>query len=535
MKKLSLLLLSMISTFFLAGQTPGTLDFSFGNNGITLTNYSNNGDNNYSYASALQADGKIVLGGHSVNGGVDNMTFVRYNPDGTLNYDFNAGGIKVFQQFAGSDDRVEALIIQPDGKIIAVGYTTNSTNTQMTVTRLNTDGSLDNSFNANGMTLINFGNTVNAYGRSVALQDDGKIIVGGYIEFTDQNPEVNGAICRLTSSGVLDNTFGVNGMISHDILSQWNYMTQVAIQDEKIILGGMSIRSADNARFVTLCRYNTDGSLDTGFGTSGVTSVENSVAISVNASRSGMCISEDGKIILADYVVVGWYDSDLAVWRFHPDGSTDNYFGNAGIVVTAMEGSSGAAAVAVQADGKIVVGGWHYTPVPLSYDFVLVRYLENSYLDINFGTEGTGVVITNASSSAGLFDISYSLLIQEDGEILASGVAETDNTGYDFAVARYHAGLNIGVEKTEQDAWELTIYPNPFTEETKLVFKLAEESIVKVEVYNAFGIKVTELTHRSYTKGEHQLRWDGGGVAAGVYIIKMTVGDMVYTEKVVKH
>jgi uncharacterized delta-60 repeat protein len=518
MKKLSILFLGSLFSFFLFGQTAGTLDFSFGNNGITLTNYSNNGDINYSYASALQANGKIVLGGHSVNGGIDNMTFVRYNPNGTLDYDFNAGGIKVFLQFAGSDDRVEDLVIQPDGKIIAVGYTTNSTNTQMTVTRLNTDGSLDNSFNANGMTLINFGDTVNAYGRSVALQDDGKIIIGGYFEFTDQNPEVNGAICRLTSSGVLDNTFGVNGMISHDILSQWNYMTQVAIQDEKIILGGMSIRSADNARFVTLCRYNTDGSLDTGFGTSGVTSVENSVAISVNASRSGMCISEDGKIILADYVVVGWYYSDLAVWRFHPDGSPDNYFGNSGMVTTAMEGPSGAAAVAMQADGKIVVGGWHYTPVPLSYDFVLVRYLENSYLDINFGTEGTGVVITNVSPVSGLFDMSYSLLMQADGKILASGVAETDNTSFDFAVARYFSDLNIGVENPEQDTRKLTIYPNPFTEETKLVFKLAEESIIKVEIFNTFGTKVADLTQRTYTKGEHRLSWNGSDLAAGVYI-----------------
>ena len=475
MKKLSLLILSMMSTFFLAGQTAGTLDLSFGNNGITLTDYSYNGVDNYSYASALQADGKIILGGYSVNNLHHNMTFVRYLPDGTLDNTFGNGGIKVLL-FGGSDDYLEDLVIQPDGKIIAVGYTTytNSTNKQITVTRLNTDGSLDNSFNANGMTLINFGDSVNAYGRSVALQDDGKIIVGGHVTFTDQDPEINGTICRLTSSGVLDNTFGVNGMISHDILSQWNYMTQVAIQDEKIILGGMSIRSADNARFVTLCRYNPDGSLDTGFGTSGVTSVENSVAISVNASRSGMCISEDGKIILADYVVVGWYDSDLAVWRFHPDGSPDNYFGNAGIVVTAMEGSSGAAAVAVQADGKIIAAGYHKSPEPGSYDFVLVRYLDNGDLDATFGTEGTGVVISNVSPDIWYADKCSSLLLLDDGKLLASGYAKTDHQNPDFAIARYHTGCFVGIDKPVQNESMFTITPNPFASVTKLDFKLSE-------------------------------------------------------------
>ena len=534
MKKLSLLILSMMSTFFLAGQTAGTLDLSFGNNGITLTDYSYNGVDNYSYASALQADGKIILGGFSINNLHHNMTFVRYLPDGTLDNTFGNGGIKVLL-FGGSEDYLKDLVIQADGKIIAVGYTTytNSTNTQITVTRLNTDGSLDNSFNANGMTLINFGDSVNAYGESVVLQDDGKIIVGGYVEFTDQDLKVNGAICRLTSSGVLDNTFGVNGIITHNILSQWNYMNQVVIQNEKIILGGTSIRADDFVRFISLCRYNPDGSLDTGFGTSGIASLEIGEGLS-GGSSLGMCLTEDGKIVCASYIIVGWLEYDLAVWRFQSNGFPDNSFGYYGMVTTAMEGNSKAYAVAVQADGKIVVAGYHDTPSPGDDDFLLVRYIENGYLDVSFGTEGTGVVITNASSELWFSDRIFSLLIQDDGKLLVSGYAYAESYNTDFAVARYHSGLNIGVENPEQDTWKLTIYPNPFTEETKLVFNLAEESNLKVEVFNAFGTKVTELTHRSYSKGEHQLRWDGSSLQAGMYLIKMTVGDRIYTEKLVK-
>ncbi|RLD75806.1 MAG: hypothetical protein DRJ15_16435 [Bacteroidetes bacterium] len=531
MKKLSLLILSMMITFFLAGQTAGTLDLSFGNNGITLTDYSYNGVDNYSYASALQADGKIILGGYSVNNLHQNMTFVRYLPDGTLDNTFGDGGIKILL-FGGSDDRLEDLVIQADGKIIAVGYTSNSTNKQMTVTRLNTDGSLDNSFNANGMTLINFGDSVNAYGRSVALQDDGKIIVGGHITFTDQDPEINGAICRLTSSGVLDNTFGVDGIITHDILSLWNDMTQIAIQDEKIILGGISTRSDDFARFITLCRYNPDGSLDTGFGTSGIMSLE--IAAGTPGYYESMCLTEDGKIIFANSISTGWLEHDLAVWRFQSNGFPDNSFGYYGMVTIAMGANSDANAVALQADGKIVAAGFYTNPSSGKDDFLLVRYHENGYLDLSFGTEGTGVVVTNASSEIWLSDQIFSLLIQDDGKLLVSGYAYAESYNVDFAVARYYSGLNIGVETPEQDTRELTIFPNPITEETKLVINLAEESIVKVEVFNAFGTKVTELTQHSYSEGEHQFRWDGGDVKAGVYIIKMTVGDMVYTSKVVK-
>ena len=80
----------------------------------------------------------------------------------------------------------------------------------------------------------------------------------------------------------------------------------------------------------------------------------------------------------------------------------------------------------------------------------------------------------------------------------------------------------------------LEIHPNPFTHETKLEFTLDTQSDVIIEVYNNRGMQVATVANQSFDQGEHQLRWDGGGVAAGIYIIKMTVGDMIYTGKVVK-
>ena len=90
------------------------------------------------------------------------------------------------------------------------------------------------------------------------------------------------------------------------------------------------------------------------------------------------------------------------------------------------------------------------------------------------------------------------------------------------------------VKENENNESFIAIHPNPFTHNTTLEFTLDSRSEVLIEVYNNRGLQVATIANRSFGQGIHQLRWDGGGVAAGIYIIKMTVGDMIYTGKVVK-
>lgn len=532
MKKLSLLILSMISAFFLFSQTPGTLYHLFGNNGIVLTDYEYIGDDNYSYASAIQADLKIILGGHCINGGVNNIMIVRYHAFGNIDLSFGNDGIKVLL-LGGSDDMLTDIAVQPDGKIVFVGYTNNGTKEQMIAGRLNTDGSLDNSFSATGMVVIDFGSSKNSCGMSMALLDDGKILIAGYTYETTPNYVSHIAMCRLTSYGVPDDTFGVNGLITYDFNDLWCYPDNVVIHDERIILGGVFLNS-DFTRYVTLSRYYLDGTLDNNFGNLGYTTVELDQAVIGGPERGGMCMTADGKIVYANKVNPAWLVKDFAVLRFNQNGSVDNSFGTNGMIVTELEGNSSAAAVVAQADGKIIACGTHRTPDPGSDDFVLIRYLENGDLDASFGAEGTGVVISNISPEIYLPDKSYDMLFWNGDKLLVSGHANTDLSDTDFAMACYHTGLNVGIETPDNAEIYLSIYPNPVTDQATIAFKLTQAEIVKVEVMNTSGIIVANITYDYYTKGEHQLRWDGSRLAAGVYIVKMAVGDRVYTGKLVK-
>ncbi|MCD4724101.1 MAG: T9SS type A sorting domain-containing protein, partial [Bacteroidales bacterium] len=435
--------------------------------------------------------------------------------------------------FGGSDDYVEDLAIQPDGKIVFVGYTDNSTKAQMIAGRLNTDGTLDNSFNANGMTVIDFGPSTDSYGLSMALLDDGKILIAGYIH-EDLNSVNNIAMCRLTSSGVPDNTFGVNGLITYDFNDLWCFPDNVVVYDEKILLGGVFIDGSDFMRYVTLSRYYLDGSVDYGFGNFGYTTVQLDDTEVAGASRSGMCVTVDGKIAYATHVKPAWLAKDFAVLRFTPEGDPDNSFGNSGMVITEMAGNSYSSAIVAQNDGKIVASGAIRSPDPGSYDFVLVRYLDNGDLDASFGAAGTGVVISNVSPETWFGDESYSMMILLNGKFLVSGYAKTDHQNPDFALASYHSGLNVGIETKDNAEINFSINPNPITDQAILSFSLKEAGRVKAEVINTFGSIVASITDEYYREGEHQLRWDGSGLAAGVYIVKITVGDRVNTGKLVK-
>ena len=298
MKKLSLLVLSMMSVFFLSAQTPGTLYNLFGDDGIVLTDYETDG--NYSYASALQDDMKIVLGGITFYSGtagiVRNIMITRYNSHGTIDMGFADNGIKVLE-FGGSDDYLTDIGIQEDGKIVAVGYTSSAyeNKTNMIALRLNPDGSLDNSFNASGMKVIDFGEDINAYGMSMGILDDGKIIISGYIRDTLLTySEI--AMCKLLPSGALDIDFGYFGLINYEYDDLFHFPDELVIQNDRIVLGGISLND-DFERFACISAYHLNGEIDYSFGGGGYTTVmlEGDAIFMGGVADNGMCLAPDGK------------------------------------------------------------------------------------------------------------------------------------------------------------------------------------------------------------------------------------------------
>jgi len=525
MKKLSLLAISVMSIFFLSAQIPGTLYQAFGDNGIVLTDFeSGTDDYNYGHASVMQDDNKIILGGVTQMNGVSNIMIVRYHSHGIVDEGFGYNGIKVLN-YGGSSDYLSDIAVQPDGKIVAVGYTITGDKTKMIALRLNEDGSLDNTFSSDGVTVIDYGTSINAWGTSLAILDDGKIIISGNIEDSPFT-YVHTAMCRLTSTGSLDNTFGVNGLLTHDLLNFWCFTDEMTIQNDRIILGGVFF-NPDFDRFATVSRYYMDGSIDTDFGDAGSSTfhLQGDAGIAY-CSNIGISLAPDGKILFASKVIPGWGERDLALLRFNANGGIDNSFGINGIVINEMEGNSYASDVIVQANGKIIACGSYRNPDPDNYDFLIIRYLANGFPDPSFGTAGNGVVISSVSPGIWYSDESNSVIFSNDDKLLVSGYAKTDHNDYDFAMACYHTGINVGIENPADPQEKLSIYPNPAQDQINITIPPGKE-ITEINIYNQLG---QQLIHQV----ESSNHLDISTLITGLYEVEVYFGDLRLTERLIK-
>ncbi|MCU7805801.1 MAG: DUF4347 domain-containing protein, partial [Candidatus Thiodiazotropha sp. (ex Lucinoma borealis)] len=365
----------------------------------------------------VQSDGKILVAGSSD----DDFTLVRYNVDGSLDTTFDTDGIVTTDIGTSSSDGGYSVTTQPDGKILLAG----KSNDDFALVRYNADGSLDTFFGIDGIVTTDIGASLDQ-GRSVTLQSDGKILVaGGNWNSTSSTYEF--ALVRYDANGSLDTSFDGDGKVTTDISTvptSGNDLAQSVTvdSDDKILVAGFSYNSTTSSFEFTLVRYDTDGSLDTTFDTDGIVTTD----IGTSSSDGGYSVTlqPDGKILVA-----GTSDSDFALVRYNSDGSLDATFdGNSGFgngIVTTDIGTSSADAgfsVTVQADGKILVAG------SSDDDFTLVRYHVDGSLDTTFDADGKVTTIL------GGIDAGYSVTVQSDGKILVAGKSNDD-----FALVRYNS------------------------------------------------------------------------------------------------
>jgi uncharacterized delta-60 repeat protein len=236
------------------------------------------------------------------------------------------------------------------------------------VTRYNSNGSLDTTFGTGGKTTTFIGGN-SCDGSAVAIQPDGKIIVGGD---SYQGTSYDFTLARYNSNGTLDNSFGSGGIVVTSLSNMDNMISTLVIQpDGKILAAGLKNFGSFNTDFA-VARYNADGSLDTSFGVNGV------AATAVTAGDdycNAMTLQPDGKIILAGQAINPQRFSDIAVVRISADGSLDSSFGSNGVVRTAIgTRSDDGLAVALQQDGQIVIAGDTYF-TGSKVGFAVLRYL----------------------------------------------------------------------------------------------------------------------------------------------------------------
>lgn len=414
---------------FAATQTwaaPGDLDPTFGVNNPWMIKTPIGSGDSYGRAVVVQPDGKVVIAGYAE--GSPGFALVRYTPTGSLDDSFGSGG-KVTTAF-GDDAEPLALVIQPDGKLVAAGSVDEGFSRAFALVRYNADGTLDTTFGSGGKVSTSFA-PYRAQAHALVLQPDGKLVAAGR--------RLSGGgfvLVRYHADGALDLSFGSGGKVLTHFVYSANALALALQADGKLVAAG-----AADGNFA-LARYNADGTLDTGFGTDGkiITS------FSEYAWAYAVAVQADGKIVAAG----SFYDLSFAVVRYNANGSLDSSFGTGGIVDTSIGTFSGAAAIVVQSDQKLVVSGW--TSSAISTGFALVRYAANGALDTSFGTAGKVTTTLPGDYNSE----SYALALLPDGKLVAAGY--TEGSDYAFALVRYTAagavdiGLNPGTVR-KADLW----------------------------------------------------------------------------------
>jgi uncharacterized delta-60 repeat protein len=331
----------------------GTPDGSFGVGGKVNTDFF--GFSDACFAIAVQTDGKIVAaGGAFPDPGINSNDFAmtRYNSDGSIDGTFGVGG-KVSVDFGGGmNDEALDVTLHSDGKILVVIGAAEGVNSDFTLARYNGDGTLDIGFGSGGSVTTDFFGDDDGPS-SVVAQSDGKIIVAGYA--TNSMGDDDFALARYNSDGSPDGTFGIGGKVTTDFAGGFDVATSLALQDDgKIIAAGRAGDDALDFGDFGLVRYNSDGSPDAGFGIGGNVTTDFS---GVDDSASAVMLQCDGKIVAAGTAdEFGAADAGLA--RYNTDGSIDAGFGNAGKVITDFLGGYDlVTGAALQGDGRIVVTG----------------------------------------------------------------------------------------------------------------------------------------------------------------------------------
>ena len=347
---------------------------------------------------------------------------------GRLDSTFSGDG-KVVASVLGKLDEAHAVAIQPDGKIVAAGQSRDGP-AYFAVARFNPDGELDPTFAGDGTVATAFHGLFGDGANSVAVQADGKIVAAGSSS-NAEGTRHDVALVRYNSDGSRDLTFDGDGKLTTSVGESSSSAQSVAIQlDGKIVVAGQA--NIANYHDFAVIRYLNDGSLDTTFDGDGIAIASVSNA---NDWTRAMAIQADGRIVVAGSARSGPND-DFALVRFNADGSLDATFNGDGKVTTPVLAShDDGNSVAIQPDGRILVAGSAYNGS--DRDFAVVRYDPDGSLDTTFNDDGKVTTPVRAS-----FDDGYSIGVQADGHIVMAGASQ-NAFKYDFAVVRFDPDGNL--------------------------------------------------------------------------------------------
>lgn len=400
-------------------QSPSVLMAQFGMDGTVTTDAV--GYWMHTNKILIQPDGKIIAVGYST--GVQNAILItKYNLDGSLDTSFGAGGLvtTVIGDLSGAFDATR----QSDGKIVVAGWSTLSAKKRFAIARYNSNGSLDTTFGSFGTTTTTIGTDEDvAYG--VIQQTDGKLVAAGY---SKSGAVISVALVRYQHDGSIDTSFGTSGKVITTIGNISRVFSIIQQTESNLLAAGYS-----NSNLI-IVRYLNNGSLDTSFGGGGTGYVTTPLGTTDGIQQ--IIRQTDGKL-----VAVGSGLGRLAVARYSSEGALDTTFNGTGIVTTPVGTQASGYGIVQQPDGMLVAVGQTYNSGTLQYSIVLARYQTTGSLDAGFGSGGIVTTIIGNDQS-----IARSVLMQPDGKLITVGYINVDEA---ILLARY---LSNGALDTQDDS-----------------------------------------------------------------------------------
>lgn len=372
----------------------------------------------------MQADGKIVVAGRSTGGALvnDNILLARYNANGSLDTTFAGDGTVSTHFHVFVQGR--AVAIQADGKIVVVGYVgiedvpgQGVPDDDIAVVRYNANGSVDSTFGTNGLVAIDFFPGAADEGMDVAIDANGKIVIGARVYDTADSSNFDFALARLNANGSFDTTFDGDGKVIVDFGNIRSDLWAIKLQSDGKIVAAGTAENPGSTDFA-VARLNANGSLDTTFSGDGKQTTD----IGTNSFEyvNNVALQSDGKIILAGTTYTNNIEFDFAVVRYTASGALDTTFSGDGKLTTDFMVDDMAMGVAIQTNGRIVVAGG--ADNNLNQDYAFARYTASGSLDRTFSGDGKQMVggpLDTANMK--YMDSANDMVIQSDGKIVAAG------------------------------------------------------------------------------------------------------------------
>lgn len=492
-------------------QSYGTLDSTFAANGV-LQMHSNGWD--MLTSTAIQPDGKIVAAGYSEYQNQSSFLVMRFFQDGSPDTDFGTNGaaMAILSEFT---NEANAVAIQSDGKILIGGRTrpNEDDDEDFALVRFMPDGKPDSSFGQNGIATLDISLDDNIL--SIAVLSDGKILAAGVAK----NNKLKFALAKFLPNGDLDTDFGASTGYTLTALGvSYDVCASMAVQpDGKILLAGSSV--INGWPDAALVRYNSNGILDAGFGSFGIVSTPFSITADIGLK---VALQPDGKIIVAGSSNNSQQKSEMALFRYLPNGALDTEFNGTGKLRSKIgDIYSSAETVVVRPDGKIIAAGCaEFASTGL--DFAMKQFNPNGSVDNSFGTNG--IVTANLNDGPdGISDIHF----LDDGKILVTGTGFGNNiNNTDLLILRYLSDLSVGVIETPQSILSPWVYPNPVaTDYLTVQYEVKSNANVIFELYGLDGKRVATLHQGERASGEQtETLAIPGQLSDGFYLLNIQTG-----------